>query len=162
MKIGVISDTHIPVFSKDLPAAVREAFSTCDLIVHAGDSVERSAIEMLRDIAETKAVKGNMDSDDLQRTLPETIVFECGGKNIGVTHGKGAGSKLLDFVKKAFKQKLDIIIFGHSHASFNELIEGTLFFNPGSATDNVFSGRRSFGIIEINGNEIHGEIIEIK
>jgi uncharacterized protein len=162
MKIGVISDTHIPVFSKDLPAAVREAFLTCDLIVHAGDSIERSAIQMLRDITETKAVKGNMDSEDLKRDLPESIVFDCAGKKIGVTHGKGSGSKILDFVKKSFNQKLDVIIFGHSHTSFNQLIDGTLFFNPGSATDNVFSGRRTFGIIEINGDDVRGEIIEIK
>lgn len=162
MKIGVISDTHIPVFSKEVPRMVREAFAGCDIIVHAGDSVERAVLDVLSGIAETKAVKGNMDSIDLKKNLPESIVFELGGKRIGVTHGKGAGSGVLDSVRNILKEKLDIVIFGHSHTPCNRVIDGTLFFNPGSATDRVFSGRRTFGIIEIMGDDIRGEIVEIK
>jgi len=162
VKIGVISDTHIPVFSKEIPRTVREAFTGCDIIVHAGDSVERKALEILSSIAETKAVKGNMDSFELKDTLPESIIFEMGGKRIGVTHGKGSGPRGLDSGRRVFKEKPDIVIFGHSHTPCNRVIDGTLFFNPGSATDKVFSGRRTFGIIEIKGDDVRGEIIEIK
>lgn len=162
MKIGVISDTHIPTFAKDLPKKVREYFTTCDLIIHAGDSIERIALDKLGEIAETKAVFGNMDSADLKKSLPEKIIIEADGKKIGVFHGQGMGRKVLESAKGAFTEKMDIIIFGHSHVPVNEEEDGTLFFNPGSATDMVFSGRKSFGIIEIEDGMVKGEIINIE
>lgn len=162
MKIGVISDTHIPIFANKLPKEVTDRLKECDLIIHAGDIVESSAIKDLEKIAEVKAVCGNMDSPELKHTLPEKLVFEVSGKKIGVTHGKGASFKVLKYVEEAFSQNLDIVIFGHSHLPFNEEKNGTLYFNPGSVTDNVFAKHRTFGIIEIDGDDIRAQIIEIK
>ena len=162
MKIGVISDTHIPVFANKLSEEVTARLKECDIIVHAGDIVESRAIKEIGKIAEVKAVCGNMDSPELKHTLPEKLIFEASGKKIGVTHGKGASFKVIQYVEEAFTQKLDIVIFGHSHMPFNEERGGTLYFNPGSATDNVFAKHRSFGIIEIDGDDIRAQIIEIK
>ncbi len=161
MRIGVISDTHIPFFTRSIPQPVLESFATCDVIVHAGDIIESSVIEKLKTMAETRAVHGNMDSEELKRLLPDRLVFEVGGKRIGVTHGKGSGKKVLDEVRNIFDKKVDIVIFGHSHMPFNENIGGTLFFNPGSATDTLFQGKRTYGIITIEGDIVRGEIIEI-
>jgi predicted phosphodiesterase len=47
--------------------------------------------------------------------------------------------------------RIDIIVYGHSHRSQNKVINDILFFNPGKATD-------SFGILTING-EAQGEIV---
>lgn len=161
MRIGVISDTHIPIFTSEIPSEVRKVFSSCDLIVHAGDIVESRVIEEFRKIAETKAVHGNMDSEELQRMLPESLIFEVSGKKIGVIHGRGSGKTLLDLVRNFFKTKPDIIIFGHSHTPFNETIGGTLYFNPGSATDTMLSGKRTYGVISIEGDEIRSQIVEM-
>jgi len=162
MKIGVISDIHIPAAAKTLPQKVYEIFKQCDLIVHAGDAVEREAIEKLQAIKETVAVHGNMDSVELKHTLPATTVFVASGKTIGVTHGRGLAGDVLDNVTETFKkQKLDIIIFGHSHAPFNKKIKGTLYFNPGSVSDTVHAPYRSFGVIEIKDGKIISEIIRI-
>ena len=161
MKIGVISDTHIPVSAKKLPKKVYDYFKDCDLIIHAGDLVEKSVIEELEKLAETKAVHGNMDSVDLKKSLPGKIVLDVAGKKIGVTHGSGPPFRVLQRASKAFKEKVDIIIFGHSHSPINEERDGTLFFNPGSATDKVFSKYCSFGIIEIEEGNIRAEIIKL-
>lgn len=162
MRIGVISDTHVPTFLQDIPSIVREVFSTCELIIHAGDLVDRSVLETLESIAETKAVRGNMDSMDLRRSLPEKMVFHAGGKSIGVVHGKGSGPRVLESAQRTFKKKPDIVIFGHSHTPYNRVLNGTLFFNPGSAADRLFSGKGTFGLIEIDGNDVRGEVFEIK
>lgn len=162
MKIGVIADTHIPVSAKKLPQKVYDHFKDCDLIIHAGDAVELSVIRDLKTLAKVKAVRGNMDSDELKRVLPEKIVFTAAGKRIGVMHGRGPGFKVVQFVEKAFGEKPDIVVFGHSHKPLNKKKGGTLFFNPGSATDLVFAPYRSFGIIEIDGNDIRSEIIKIE
>jgi len=160
MKIGVISDTHIPFTAPNLPRKVREYFRKCDLIVHAGDIVDSSVIEDLEDMAETKAVAGNMDNEYLKKHLPKKLLFEVEGKKIGVMHGSGAPRKAKDIVEKEFVPRPDIIIFGHSHIPFNREEGGTLFFNPGSATDKVYSNKCTFGIIEIENGEIKAEIID--
>ncbi len=161
MKIGVISDTHIPVSACKLPPKVFDCFKNCDVIVHAGDVVDQEVLEELRGIAETKAVFGNMDRHNVKEALPEKIIFNVCGKSIGVTHGKGAPAKIIDTVKKMFSKKLDVIIFGHSHVPYNGIIDGTLFFNPGSPTDTCFAPYRSFGMIEIDETGIRAEIIRI-
>ncbi len=160
MKIGVISDIHIPSAASHLPAEVRGYFKDCDFIIHAGDAVELSVLKELEEIAETKAVSGNMDNYELKQKLPEILVLEVGNKKVGVIHGFGATDKIIDKARQAFKQKMDVIIFGHSHVPFNCEIDGTLFFNPGSPTDKIFAPYRSIGIIEIN-DEIKAEIIRI-
>jgi putative phosphoesterase len=161
MKIGVIADTHIPVSARKLPQKVYDNFKDCDLIIHAGDLVDMSVIEELSKIAETKAVSGNMDGYEVTQKLPDELLIEVAGKKIGVIHGRGPGFKVRQMAKEAFGDKADIIIFGHSHTPVNEKKDGILFFNPGSPTDTVFSPYRSFGIIEINGDDIKAEIVKI-
>ncbi|MDP8259252.1 MAG: metallophosphoesterase [Candidatus Aadella gelida] len=159
MKIGVISDTHIPINTFDLPAKVYDRFKDCDLIVHAGDIVEESVIEKLNLMAETKVVQGNMDSSEIKNRYSKKLTFKAAGKKIGVIHGSGHPLKVLDNVATEFSPKPDIIIFGHSHEPVNKVIDGVLFFNPGSATDRVCTKGCSFGMIEIDGDDIHAEII---
>lgn len=54
MKIGLISDTHIPQYSKEPPPQVARAFQGVDLILHAGDIFTPSCIEWLERIAPVK------------------------------------------------------------------------------------------------------------
>ncbi len=162
MKIVVLSDTHIPANTDRLPDKVYRYLKDCDMIVHAGDVTEMSFISELQKIAETKAVWGNMDSAEVKNTLPKKVVFKADGKTVGITHGSGPVSKVIDSVKQTFKgKKPDIIIFGHSHNPINETKDGVLFFNPGSSTDRMFAPYRSFGLIEIKGNNINAEIIKL-
>ena len=67
----------------------------------------------------------------------------------------------MECVQKEFKdKKVDVIVFGHSHHPMNEIKDGILFFNPGSATDTVFAPFRSYGVLEIS-DVIKGRIIKI-
>ena len=47
MKIGLISDTHIPSMGQEPPPQVLIAFAGVDLILHAGDVYAPSCIEWL-------------------------------------------------------------------------------------------------------------------
>lgn len=161
MKIVVLSDTHIPVMARELPGKVREQMKECDLVIHAGDIVDMSVIDDLARYAPVKAVCGNMDSDEVRRELPEKMVFEAAGKKIGVVHGRGPDVRILNVVREEFKRLPDIVIFGHSHVPCREKIGGTLFFNPGSACDTVFAKNRSFGVIDIDGDDIFARIIAL-
>lgn len=161
MKIGVISDTHIPERAQDLPKEVYLAFKNVDLIIHAGDLVSIDVLNSLNKICPVKAVYGNMDSPEVKKTLKQKEIISIGNFKIGLIHGEGHPSVLIHLLKKTFDQKLDIIVFGHSHSPINEKQSSTLFFNPGSPTDTIFSPYRSYGIIEISDNNIKAEIVRL-
>ncbi|HEY50860.1 MAG TPA: metallophosphoesterase [Dehalococcoidia bacterium] len=149
MRIGVISDTHVQTI-EDVPLSILKAMEDVDLIIHAGDITERAVLEGLREIGEVKAVHGNMDSGELKRMLPDRRTIDIGEKQIGLIHGSGGPWGMAERVRPLFGE-VDVIIFGHSHLSFNEYIRGTLMFNPGRARD-------SFGILTID-KEIKAEIL---
>jgi len=109
-------------------------------------------LEGLREIVEVKAVYGNMDSGELKRMLPDKRTIDVAGRQIGLFHGSGGPWGMAERVRPLFGD-IDVIIFGHSHLSFNEYIRGTLMFNPGRARD-------SFGILTIE-KEIEAEIVRV-
>jgi putative phosphoesterase len=162
MKIGVISDTHIPLRAKDLPEQIMSVFKGMDMVIHAGDLEDPEVLKKLKLVcSNVKAVWGNMDPEEVKRSLPEKLVIKAGKYRIGLMHGYGAPANLVNVLLTAFKDDaVDLIIFGHSHCPFNEKRQDILFFNPGSATDKVFSPYNSYGIIEIN-DEIKANIVRI-
>ncbi|MDD5432887.1 MAG: metallophosphoesterase [Candidatus Omnitrophica bacterium] len=162
IKIVVISDTHIPERSTEIPKKLLDDLKTADMIIHAGDLVDISVLETLKKICpNVKAVQGNMDHEEVKTILPEKEVFKIGKYRIGLAHGWGAPSKLIEVLTTAFENiPVDIIIFGHSHCSVNEKINGILYFNPGSPTDKIFAASNSYGIIEIN-DKIEAKIIKL-
>jgi putative phosphoesterase len=162
MKIGVISDTHIPDRAKEIPKKILEDFKKVDMIIHVGDLVDFNVIEKLQSVcSNVRAVWGNMDRENVRRQLPEKEIINAGNYRIGIMHGWGAPNKLIEVLTSAFKNdNVDIIIFGHAHYSVNERKNNILFFNPGSATDKIFAPYNSYGIIEIN-DKIDARIIKI-
>ncbi len=151
MRIGVVSDTHVTSFA-DVPDRILLALAEVDLIIHAGDFVARDVLDGLKRLGEVKAVWGNMDSGELKRILPEKELLLIEGKRIGVTHGSGSPYGIEDRVSRMFED-VDVIVYGHSHQSKNEVKKGILFFNPGQA-------RNSFGILTV-GEQVRGEIINL-
>jgi len=162
MKIGVISDTHIPDKAKQIPKAILDAFKNVDMIIHAGDLVDLSVLNELKGVCkDVLAVRGNMDPEEVKNKLKEKEILQIGKHRIGIMHGFGAPNNLPESLIKEFKDDgVDIIIFGHSHNSMNEVKDGILFFNPGSATDKIFADFNSYGIIEVN-DKIEARIIKI-
>ena len=162
MKIGVISDTHIPDKAKEIPREIFDEFMKVDMVIHAGDLVEMGVLNQLKEVCgDVRAVSGNMDPDSVRTHLPDKLIFKAGNYKIAVMHGTGSPEGLVRLLTDTFRNDSpDIIIFGHSHNAFNEKIKGVLFFNPGSATDKIFVEFNSYGIIEING-KIEARIIKL-
>lgn len=161
MRIGVLSDTHIPEKAFDIPKPVLDAFRKVDMIIHAGDLADITVLETLKNICpDVRAVCGNMDNPSLRNKLPEKELLEVGGYRIGIMHGFGHPDKLIEVLARAFKDDLvDIIVFGHSHRGYKHRHGKVLYFNPGSPTDRVFAPYNSYGIIEIS-DKIEAKIIK--
>ncbi|MFW0860541.1 MAG: metallophosphoesterase family protein [Dethiobacter sp.] len=150
MRIGVVSDTHIPARSRQLPLELFIQFDGVDLILHAGDVVEEYVLNELSAIAPVEAVAGNMDSRALHSRLGRKKILELAGYRIGLTHGDGGTDKQKTPQRalQSFEQdSVDCIIFGHSHQPYHETIHGILLFNPGSPTDRRREPRYSCGLL---------------
>ena len=159
MKIGVVSDTH----GRPLPRQMLQDFKTVDLIIHAGDICSVQDIEKLAAIRKLKAVYGNMDGDDVRKILPADLLIHCGDTVIGVYHGEGAPKHLLEKVRARFHGvKVDAVVFGHSHEPFNEVMDGILYFNPGTPNDNICAACCTYGILTVSDRGIKGHIIKVK
>lgn len=74
MRIGLLSDTHIPMVAPVIPREIVEAFRGVDLILHAGDIFSRPALDSLQLIAPVLAARG--DDDDYEDTLADERVKE--------------------------------------------------------------------------------------
>ena len=61
MRIGLISDTHIPTAGSDLWPQVYDALRGVDLIMHAGDLHDTIVLDWLEELAPVRAVSGNGD-----------------------------------------------------------------------------------------------------
>jgi len=162
VKIGVISDTHIYAF-EDLPKPLLRAFEGVDLILHAGDLLTLDVLEGLKKITpRVLAVCGNMDPPEVKRILKDKEVIQIKKFRIGLTHGENAPFNLMENVKQKFaSEKVDCIVYGHSHLPQNETHQGILYFNPGSPTDKSFAPYNSYGLLEID-KEITGKIIKLE
>lgn len=150
MKVGVLSDTHIPSRAKALPEVLLQAFKEVDYIIHAGDITSLEVLDTLNTLAPVIAVSGNVDPDKLREILSDKEIVALEGYRIGVTHGHGRTGKTLDRVIKCFQNEpVDCIIFGHSHIPYCEKKDHILLFNPGSPTDKRRNRFYSFGILEL-------------
>jgi len=159
MKIGVLSDTHIPVIVKALPPVIFDIFKGVDLILHAGDIVEFSVLDALKEIAPVEAVAGNMDDVEVGLRLPAKKIIPAGRYTIGLIHGKYRIDVQREMIRKEF-EKVDVIVYGHSHGPFWGKVGDVYFLNPGSPTDKRYAPFNSVALLEV-GEEIRAEIIRI-
>jgi putative phosphoesterase len=159
MKIGVISDTHLPSMGQSLPAGVVAAFRGVDLILHAGDITEAAVLDQLSAIAPVEAVAGNMDDPSILG-LPYKKVLTLGRFRVGLIHGKFRIDVQKDLIRNEFGN-VDLIVYGHSHTPFWGTVGGTLFLNPGSPTDNRHAPYHSVAVLDV-GETLSAEIIRIE
>ncbi|MDD5070946.1 MAG: metallophosphoesterase family protein [Candidatus Omnitrophica bacterium] len=164
-RVLVLSDTHIPINANSLPKIITCEAKKSDYCIHAGDICSFSVIKTLSSLTTVYAVCGNMDDLSVSEKLPHKQIFTIEDVKIGLVHGRGTPSGIFNIIDREFPingEKLDIIVFGHSHAATNEVRNGRIYFNPGSSTDKDFAAYKSYGILEIDGKSIERriEIIE--
>lgn len=132
--IAVISDSHVPNRSPEIPKMVIEKLEEADKVIHCGDFATEQVYGEIQEFAdELVAVKGNCDFFD----LPNSQTFEQDGIGIGVYHGTGINPRgdhdtLLDIAEN--KLEVDILFHGHTHEEEIHEEEGTLLLNPGTCT----------------------------
>jgi putative phosphoesterase len=151
MKIGLISDTHIPSMGAEPPSQVVQAFEGVDLILHAGHVDVASCIKWLERIAPVTATTSWLEGTGEALPRVNTIkLVEAENHTIGICHelilrslgddvipgaiGRAlpAEESLPDALQGIFGKPVDIVVFGYTHEAMVETHQGVLFVNPGS------------------------------
>jgi len=148
MLLGVISDTHGLL----RPEAV-EALRGAQQVIHAGDVGSPEILKKLATIAPVTAVRGNVDKGAWAQELPQTQVLEAGGISIYLVHD------LTQLDVKPEAAGFRVVISGHSHIPRQEVRNGVLYFNPGSAGPRRFKGPVSVGRLSTDGAEVSAELV---
>jgi len=148
--IGIISDTHGLV----RPQAI-EALAGVDMILHAGDVGKQEVLDTLKDIAPVVAVRGNNDKGDWAQTLADWEVVEVGKVSIYMLHDV----KEIDISPSG--AGFHVVVSGHSHKPSIEEHRGVLYVNPGSAGQRRFKLPVSLAHLQISGEMVHANIIEL-
>jgi len=154
MKIGVISDTH-----DFLDPRIMELFRGVDHIIHAGDVGMQIIIFELEQIAPTTAVLGNTD---MGNPLKLTELVTLGDLKFLVQHIVNPYALEEKLQARLTRSRPEVVVFGHTHKAFNEVIGGVRFFNPGYAGRPKYATARSVAILHCTGKHIRTEMIPLE
>lgn len=115
-----------------------------DLMIHCGDSELRAVDPAIKGYS---TVKGNCDYDE---KFSNELLLDVKGNKIFVTHGhlfqiKSSLSKVSHCAKEL---EADFVFFGHSHLLKAEMIDGTLFLNPGSISLPRGGNEKTYALVE--------------
>jgi putative phosphoesterase len=149
-QIGLISDTH-GLLRPEALAALQGA----DHIIHAGDIGKPFIIQELARIAPLTAVRGNNDTGEWARDLPDAVSIDLAGVHIHVLHD------VKELGKYPPPANAQVIIAGHSHQPLIRSEADTLHVNPGSAGPRRFRLPVTLGWMEIRDGRPHAEIIRL-
>src|SRR5262245_10445418 len=97
------------------------------MILHAGDIGSPEGLKGLRKLAPVTAVRGNNDTGEWARRIPETRTVRAGGVSIYMLHN------LKEMKRTPSARNLAVVISGHSHQPSITNREGGLFLNLGRA-----------------------------
>jgi uncharacterized protein len=182
MRIGLISDTHIPTAAKELWSQIYEAFRGVDLIMHAGDLMVPEVIDWLEEVAPVVAVWGNGDFRGWQRTVPpddprlsEAKVLTVGPSRAGRTVRIGLVHDLQlpehpplrtleGQMQHYFRGPVDVIVRGSTHAAEISELKGVLIVNPGSPTFPNHQSTRlgTIGFLNIEDGRVTPSIVQLE
>jgi phosphoesterase, MJ0936 family len=160
VKLGIVSDTHMPRMAKSLPDPLVHAFRKVDAILHAGDWTDLRILEQLERLAPVHGVAGNNDGSEIVKKFGLRKILRFGGAAIGLVHGHGEGGRTATEARalRAFQnESVNAIVYGHSHLPVLKRVNGVLVFNPGSPTDKRKLSRYSFGLMEIEDGQIQAK-----
>jgi putative phosphoesterase len=106
------------------------------------------------------AVRGNVDSAELQARLPLQRLLDLAGVKVGMVHDAGPSAGRLERMRNRFPEA-QAVVFGHSHIPLHEERDGFQVFNPGSPTERRRSPHHTMGVATVADGRIAFELIVV-
>ena len=126
------------------------------MIIHAGDVGDPRILDELANLAPLVAVRGNVDTAEWAKSLPETAHAEAAGTNIYVLHDANA----LDLDPKT--AGFHIVVSGHSHKPGRSERNGVLYINPGSAGPRRFTLPITLALLDVSVKPWSVEFVDLE
>ena len=152
-RLLLLADTHVPRRARDLPDEVWRAVDEVDVVIHAGDWVDVSLLDLLEQRSRRLlACYGNNDGPALRARLPEVGRADLGGLSFAVVHETGPAAGREARCDQAFGD-LNVLVFGHSHIPWDSVTpSGLRLLNPGSPTDRRRQPRCTYMTATVTGD----------
>jgi putative phosphoesterase len=160
MRVLVLSDTHLTASTLDrMPAEVWDLAAEADIVLHAGDVVDRAVLAALAERSPVHAVLGN---NDRGLDLAEVLELEIDGVRVAMIHDSGARAGREQRMARRFPDAR-VVVFGHSHDPLVQPgVDGQLLVNPGSPTQRRRQPVHTVAMLELDGGEVlRAELVEV-
>lgn len=165
MRIGLVTDTHLPALHRQLDGLGPEAgdfFATVDLILHGGDVTAPSVLDWLEQFAPVVVAKGNNDDFKDPRMKPVQFL-DIEGWRIGMVHNLASETRPVPVLRERCfgGEHVDIMIAGHTHLERLEYRDGVAIINSGSPILPHHKDTRhgTVGILNLTPGHLHAEIL---
>ncbi len=154
-KVLIVSDSH--GLTKELEIIRERHLKEVDLMIHCGDSELTS---------NTKAISGYLTVNgncDFGGEFPMETTAEAAGRKFFITHGHrySVKSTMMQLKYKAQEVGADVVCFGHSHVLGAEVIDHTLFLNPGSIRLPRERLEKTYVILDLLKDKINISVFEV-
>jgi putative phosphoesterase len=165
MRIGLISDTHLPATRTRLWDEVALAFAGVDLIWHGGDIIRPSVLDELEEIAPTFAARGNNDVGWRDPRLAQIQRLEVDGYRLAMVHDMEPEDEPIEALCRQYLggRHADVMVTGHTHYERLDWRDGVLQINSGSPILPRFTSTRlgTVAIVEVDSSGIRAEILRL-
>ena len=163
MRIGILSDTHLPNLIRCLDELGPEParfFSTVDFILHGGDLTSPMVLDWLEQFAPVVCTTGNNDPI-VDARCKEVEILDIHGWRLGMVHSLRRGFRPMTELQQLFPTPVQIMIAGDTHYEVLEYREGVVVLNSGSPTFPHHKDLRlgTVGLLEFTSDRLHAEIV---
>ena len=163
MRIGILSDTHLPNLIRhldELGPEIATFLSTVDLILHSGDLTSPMVLDWLEPFAPVVCTTGNNDPI-VDSRCQEVAILALEGWRLGMVHSLRRGFSPMVELQQLFPTPVQIMIAGDTHYEVLEHRESIVILNSGSPTFPHHKDLRlgTVGLLELAPGKLHAEII---
>jgi len=138
MKIAVLSDIHYPTRLREIPD-LSDLLVSADQIFILGDIVSSKVLDIIKLLGKPiNCVYGNMDETDIVNGYPSHLFLKLMNFKIGLIHGWGAPFGIRKKITQVFKEKPDLILYGHTHQKYDKVENSIRYINPGAFCDGEY------------------------
>jgi uncharacterized protein len=163
MRIGILSDTHLPNLIRhldELGPEIAAFLSTVDLILHSGDLTLPMVLDWLEPFAPVVCTTGNNDPI-VDSRCQESALLDLEGWRLGMVHSLRRGFRPMAELQQLFPTPVQIMIAGDTHYEVLEYREGVVVLNSGSPTFPHHKDLRlgTVGLLELAPGKLHAEVV---
>jgi putative phosphoesterase len=176
VRVGLISDTHIPEARAELWPQVFTAFDSVDVILHGGDIHDVVVLDQLAALAPVYSARGNGEDGSAGRPIaPDhhrlrySWLLDLASVRVGLTHDLPIPEYPPRLTVERWKQRrfatsdIDVLVYGDSHVEGIEVVGSTLCVNPGSPTypHNLNTQLGTLGYLDIDDGVVRASLWQL-